>query len=114
MKKHYIVCIDWVIYCRKENNVFCYSYSDQAEDSRFFGNINDAKKFIDNYPLQVDKEGNRLYVNCLCLYEYDENLVDISETEGIDPNEKGELYSKAYDYEEIEEKAGVKLENTIG
>ena len=34
--------------------------------------------------------------------------------EGIDSNEKGELYSKAYNYEEIEEKAGVKLENTIG
>lgn len=27
---------------------------------------------------------------------------------------KGKLYSKTYNYEEIEEKAGVKLENTIG
>lgn len=114
MKKNYIVCSNWEIYNRKHNNVFCYHYSDQAEDSRFFENINDAKKFIDNYPLQVDKEGNRLYVNYLCLYEYDEKLVDISETEGIDPNEKGELYSKTYNDKEIEEKAGVKLENTVG
>ena len=114
MKKNYIVCINWEIYNRKHNNVFCYHYSDQAEDSKFFENINDAKKFIDTYQLQIDKEDNRLYVNCLFLYEYDEKLVDISETEGIDPNEKGELYSKTYDYEEIEEKAGVKLENTIG
>lgn len=114
MKKKYIVCINWEIYNRKENNVFCYHYSDQAEESKFFENINDAKNFIDNYPLQIDKEDNRLYVNCLYLYEYDEKLVDISEIEGIDPNGKGELYSKAYDYEEIEEKAGVKLENTIG
>lgn len=111
MKKNYIVCIDWEIYRSKGNNSFYYSHLDQYEKPVYFENIKEAEKFVDNYPLQIDKEISTLYSTYLSLYEYDEKLVDISETEGIDPNGNGELYSKCYSYEEIEEKAGVKIED---
>ena len=98
--KKYIVTIETEHFKKKSANKYCYECLLDKFEPVYFATLNEAKKFVDDYNLECDKQTYDLYLDFLSVFKYNE------ETEEADSDS---LYNRGFDYSKIEEEYNIKL-----
>lgn len=97
----YVVYIQQELYNEISYKKYHYECLTDSESPIYFNTFEEAKKYVDNYKLKIEKVSNALYVDYLTISKYNEETQE--EDEEV-------LYNKALSYKEIETQEDIKLD----
>lgn len=95
----YVVYFEQELYSKKNDEKYIYEHLTDGEESKYFDTFEEAKKYVDNYNIKIEKIDFNLYVDYLSIHKYNEETGEAEE----------KLYDKTLSYEEIEQREDIKL-----
>lgn len=77
MKKSYTVSIQNEYFQKRADGYYQYICLVDFKNDEYFKNLEEAKRYIDNYDMTSEKDNHALYLSYLSLFKYDEIIDSI-------------------------------------